>query len=145
MLPYAGRGLEALTALRLLGLEEPSPGAWQPAARPESAFALRAPSEEDPGPPLEGRLCGLTALRELALGASDLIGAAITADLCTLTHLTLLEAPLHVVNGALPPSLGALLELHVRVPGGSKAESPVCRCSGALLSPIYASAVTLHA
>jgi len=91
MLPYAGRGLEALTALRLLGLEEPSPGAWQPAARPESAFALRAPSEEDPGPPLEGRLCGLTALRELALGASDLIGAAITADLCTLTHLTLLR------------------------------------------------------
>jgi hypothetical protein len=142
VLPYAGRGLEALTALRLLGLEEPSPGAWRLAARPEPDVAPRA---QDPGRPLAGRLCGLTALRELALGASDLIGAAITADLCTLTHLTLLEAPLHVVAGALPPSLGALLELHVRVPGGSKAESPVCRCSGALLSPIYASAVTLHA
>jgi hypothetical protein len=124
VLPYAGRGLEALTALRLLGVEEPSPGAWQPAARPEPGFAPRAPSEQDPGLPLAGRLCGLTALRELALGASDLIGAAITSDLCTLTHLTLLEAPLHVA-GALPPSLGALRELHVRVPGGSEAEGQV--------------------
>ena len=74
VLPHAGRGLEALTALRLLGVEEASPGGWRPAAGPEPGFAPRAPSEQDPGLPLAGRLCGLTALRELALGASDLIG-----------------------------------------------------------------------
>ena len=123
VLPTAGRGLGALTALRLIGDEEPGPDTWQPAAGRNASLVPRAPLAQDARPPLAGCLRGLTALRELAVGTGDLDGEA-ALDLRALTRLTLLEAPLHAAV-ALPPSLGALVELRVRVPGGEEAEGQV--------------------
>ena len=129
VLPVAGHGLAALTALRLVGDEDLGPDAWQPAAGRDVSLVPRPPSGQDPRPPLAGRLCGLTALRELAVGVGDLDGET-TSDLCALTQLTLLDVPLRAAAAlqtaaALQASLGALVELHVRAPGGPEAEGQV--------------------